>query len=106
MSMKLYNLSSFICNNEEEKKILFKILNKSPEIIDYNEDYSSKSACKYGLRCFNINCDLYHGLLYDGRKILIKKFNKERNAIQTKRRKCEKNEEFKHKQKNYYDTYE
>jgi|694.fasta_scaffold28766_10 hypothetical protein len=71
---------------EEERKLLFAIINKTPEIYDYKEDSISKPECKHGLRCFNNKCDLYHGLDADGRKILIKKFNKEWKTIQTKKK--------------------
>ena len=71
-------------HSSEERLMLFKIINKTPEIADFKEGKVSKPPCKHGLRCFEVDCDLYHGLDHDGRKILIKKFNKEWKATQMK----------------------
>ena len=67
----------------EERKLLFTIINKSPEIKDFKEDIdpSRKVPCKHGLRCFEKECGFQHGLNHDGRKILTKKFNKEWKTI-------------------------
>lgn len=63
----------------EERKLLLKIINESPEIANFKEDIdpSRKVPCKHGLRCFEKDCGFYHGLNHDGRKILTKKFNDE-----------------------------
>jgi len=105
MSLKGYcHFTSFCINNrcknnhyynDEERKLLFTIINKTPEIADYKERQISKPVCKHGLRCIDVDCDLYHGLDPDGRKILIKKFNKEWKTIQTKNKIRAEIEEYK-----------
>ena len=77
------------CNNkhyhsEEERKLLFSIMNRTPDIADCKEGKISKPSCKDGLRCNDCDCELYHGIDYEGRKLLIRKFNKELKMIQTK----------------------
>lgn len=79
-------MSSKKCSINEENKILLTIINKTSDIYDYKEDSISKPICKYGLRCFNNKCNLYHGIDADGRKILIKKFNKEWKTMQSKKK--------------------
>lgn len=76
------------CNHKhyrpiEERKVLLKIINESPEIADFKEEInlSRKVPCKYGLRCFDKDCGYYHGINHEGRKILTKKFHKEWNTI-------------------------
>lgn len=70
----------------EERRLLFNIINQSPEIANFKEeiDPSRKVPCKHGLRCFEKDCGFHHGLNHDGRKILTKKFNKEWKAIMMK----------------------
>lgn len=67
----------------EERKLLLKIINQSPEIANFKEDNdpSRKVHCKHGLRCFEKDCGFHHGLNHDGRKILTKKFNKEWKSL-------------------------
>jgi len=68
-----------------ERKLLFTVINESPEIAQFREDtfLFNNIPCKYGLRCLNKNCVSHHGINYDGRMILTQKFNNE----------CNKNEE-------------
>ena len=70
----------------EERQLLLKIINETPEIANFKEeiDPSRKVPCKHGLRCFEKECGFYHGLNHDGRKIVTKKFNKEWKAIAKK----------------------
>ena len=70
----------------EERELLFRIMNETPEVAELKEDTNSsrKVPCKHGLRCFEKDCGFYHGINHDGRKILTKKFNKEWKAIMNK----------------------
>ena len=69
-------------HNFFERKLLFTIINQTPEIADCKEIKVAKPICKHGLRCFEIECDLQHGLNPDGRRILRKKFDRELKTIQ------------------------
>jgi len=66
----------------DERKLLFTIINETPEIAAYKEPKVAKPMCKHGLRCFEKDCELQHGLTHDGRKLLINPFNKRLKAIQ------------------------
>jgi len=67
----------------EERALMLKIVNETPEIKDFIEinDGSRVVNCKHGLRCFEKDCGFLHKINHDGRKILTKKFNKEWKAI-------------------------
>jgi hypothetical protein len=67
----------------EERTLLHRIIDLTPELSNFKEDTDPKRkvACAHGLRCFEANCGFHHGINHDGRKILIKKFNKEWKAI-------------------------
>lgn len=69
-------------HNEFERRLLFSIINETPEIAECKEIQVNKPVCKHGLRCFEVDCDLRHGLNPDGRRILRKKFDKELKTIQ------------------------
>ena len=70
----------------EERELLLRIINETPEIVNFKEetDPSRKVPCKHGIRCFEKDCGFKHGINHDGRKILTKKFNKEWKAITKK----------------------
>ena len=70
----------------QERQLMLKIVNETPEIADYKEekDEKRKLNCKHGLRCFEKDCGFIHQINHDGRKILTKKFNKEWKAIMMK----------------------
>ena len=65
-----------------ERKLLFTIINQTPEIADCKEIKVAKPICKHGLRCFEVECDLQHSLNPDGRRILRKKFDRKLKTIQ------------------------
>lgn len=67
----------------EERELLYKIMEDTPEISFMKEKNDPKKAfqCAYGLRCFNEKCEFFHGINYDGRKNLIKKFNTQFHII-------------------------
>jgi hypothetical protein len=69
-------------HNKDERILLLSIINKSPEIADYKEGKISKPMCKDGLRCNVEDCTMRHGLEYDGRVILINKYNREMKILQ------------------------
>jgi len=69
-------------HNLFERQLLFAIINETPEIAECKEIKVAKPICKHGLRCFEVECDLQHGLNPDGRRILRKKFDKELKSIQ------------------------
>ena len=70
----------------EERELLHKIINDTPEIAAMKEDNDPKKTaqCAHGLRCFEKECGFFHGINHDGRKILTKKFNKQFKAIKMK----------------------
>ena len=77
------------CSNKHhhsffENKLLHDIINLSPEISMFKEVKTTKPICKHGLRCYEVECDLQHGLNPDGRRLLRKKFDKELKVIQTR----------------------
>ena len=96
MSLTIYcRFNSFCvnakCSNKHhhnifERKLLFSIINETPEISDCKEIKVNKPMCKHGLRCYEVECELFHGLTPDGRRILRKKFDKELKTIQMRER--------------------
>jgi|LakMenE18May11ns_1017448.scaffolds.fasta_scaffold9936888_4 hypothetical protein len=69
-------------HNPFERQLLFSIINRTPEIVQCKEIKVAKPICKHGLRCFEVDCEMRHGLNPDGRRILRKKFDKELKTIQ------------------------
>ena len=67
----------------QERELMFKIVNETPEIANYKEenDGSRVMYCKHGLRCIKKNCPFIHIIDRDGRKILKKKFDKVMKSI-------------------------
>ena len=77
-----------------ERQLLFSIINLTPEIAQHKETKdNSIVVCKHGLRCYEVDCELRHGLDPDGRRIVRKKFDTEFKIIQT-REKIRKEIEF------------
>ena len=68
--------------------MLFSIINESPEISDCKEIKVNKPMCKHGLRCYEVECNLQHGLNPDGRRIVRKKFDKKLKQIQQREKIC------------------
>lgn len=88
------------CSNKHhhtffENKLLHEIINQSPEISDYKEIKRNKVMCKHGLRCYEVECELQHGLNADGRRILRKKFDKEMRMIEMREKIRKEIEEYK-----------
>ena len=67
---------------------MYQMLKESPELTQFKEDKNDKYVCKHGLRCYEVDCELFHGLTADGRRILRKKFDKELKARQMREKIC------------------
>ena len=98
MSLTIYCRINSFCVNEKcsnkhyhnifERKLLFSIINETPEISDCKEIKVNKPMCKHGLRCYEVECNLQHGLNPDGRRIVRKKFDKKLKQIQQREKIC------------------
>ena len=67
--------SSVHIHSRHDRLKLYKIIEKTPEINNFIEEKTTKSPCKNGLRCNDVDCQLYHGFTYEARLILTTKFS-------------------------------
>ena len=98
MSLTIYCRFNSFCVNEKcsnkhyhnffERKLLLSVINESPEISECKEIKVNKPMCKHGLRCYDVDCKLQHGLNPDGRRIVRKKFDKKFKQIQQREKIC------------------